>query len=99
MAFEIRLNEDARADLTEAVEWYETQKKGLGMHFFQTVSDTRDKITINPTHYGTYFQNCRDVAFAKFPFEIVFQIQENAIAVIAIFDTRKNEFNLTRRMQ
>jgi hypothetical protein len=59
VAFKLLFKEEARAEITEAFNWYEFQSVGLGLKFRKEVDNCLKRIEINPTHFQVVHNNLR----------------------------------------
>jgi len=75
----------ASEELAAAVRWYETQRPGLGVDFFDAVVEALDRIAAHPeagaTAFGTI--NARRMLVAGFPYQVVYRLGTEDIRVIA----------------
>lgn len=89
MKHRLLLKEEATRDVQQAVNFYESQRIGLGIEFLHELKTYLDKITENPGMFRTIeskqFANLR-----RFPFKIVFQVRGDLITVFSIFHHSRN---------
>ena len=57
---------DAELDITEASEWYESQRKGLGLEFIEAVNEGLDLIRQFPQGCQVVYKNARRLVCADF---------------------------------
>ena len=91
MTYNIIISATARTEEAEAYLYYEEKSEGLGERFLSEVQSTLKQIAENPTFY-TYCDPrriLRDVALPKFPFVIIYEMEDNKIIVTNIHHTRK----------
>lgn len=91
MTYKIIISATARQEEAEAYLYYEDKSEGLGERFLSEVQTTLYQIAENPTFY-TYCDSTktiRDLALPKFPFVIIYEINEDEIIVTNIHHTRK----------
>ena len=101
MIYSYKVRDEAVEQLVEAVIWYEKQKEGLGIFFKTKFYDKLDLICNYPLHYKASYKEYHEALTEKFPFLIVYSIDEKIkhITVIAIFHTSRNpkkKFKRTR---
>jgi len=101
MAYPFIINEEAIKELTEAFLWYEEQQSGLGKEFRTEVHNKLDKVCHNPLHYKISYKNFHEALIERFPFLIVYFIDEKnkLIIVTAIFHTSRNPRNKYKRIR
>lgn len=89
----------AKADLREAMDWYEARKPGLGRSFFVSVEATLSSIRENPRIYPRVAPAVRRAATTdRFPFGIFYRIDGDTIRVIAILHNARNPEHWKRRI-
>ncbi len=86
-------------DLKESMDWYDLQKSGLGLVFFEFVQIKLDQIKENPTHYGLRFKNVRVALVDKFPFKIFYEIFPEKIVVYTFYHTSRNPKRVIKRLK
>jgi len=92
--YDLRISEAARIDLQESSFWYDEQKAGLGKEFQTEVFTTLKYIQRTPLIYAIRFSG--KFHFAKvnrFPFLIVYEIENSVVIINAIFHTSKKPGN------
>jgi plasmid stabilization system protein ParE len=80
----IRTAQPASEELTAAVQWYERQRPGLGVEFFDAILGTIDRISETPDaglSFGTL--DARRMLVAKFPYQIVYRVSAEEIRILA----------------
>lgn len=97
MKYKLLVKAEAIQDMTEAFEWYENKRKGLGSEFLEEVNDYFEGITQNPQLYKSY-RNQRVAVMHRFPYKIVYEIEhEESIVVYAVYHDKRNPEKLTAR--
>lgn len=92
MSFTLIIDRDALFDISHAAEWYEFQKKGLGIRFKKQVKRQISALKQNPFLFPIRYHEIRCRKIEKFPFLIHYQIDDLAelVTVYAIFHTSRN---------
>jgi hypothetical protein len=87
MAFKIIYANEVYIDLQEAVDFYNSRKKWLSAHFFETVKIQIARIKSNPHGYQIRYDDVRCAPVDIFPYTIHYKIftEINIIKVIAVF--------------
>ncbi len=83
------INPEAEADLEEARDWYEFQRVGLGLEFLDRVGEAFGQIRQNPLLHGKVFEDLRIALVRRFPYAVIYQVDEAQITVIAVYHTRR----------
>ena len=65
MKYKLLVKTEAIHDMTEAFDWYENKRTGLGAEFLDEVGECYDRITQNPEHYKPP-QRSTDISHASF---------------------------------
>lgn len=80
---------EARQDIVDAYDWYEEQKQGLGEQFLKQFRTTCNDILIAPTGYQ-HFNNYRQIPMHLFPYVVLYEMMEETIVVLAVFNTHQH---------
>ena len=90
MKFTIAFSKVASNDLREATEWYEDKKKGLGIELLEEVKDKIKFIQENPLSFPIRFEESRSVSLKRFPYKIIFLVEEDIVRVMAIYHHKRD---------
>ena len=98
--YEIVVLRAAKIDLEEIIDWYESQKIGLGLNFFREVQEMFSRLTINPLVYQENFLFVRKAVLFKYPYSIFYAVNEVdlEIEILAILHQRINPVELQKRI-
>ena len=75
---------EAKAELDDAVEYYELQAKGLGATFKSFAKSTIKRVSTFPIAWTIIKPNIRRCIMHKFPYNVLYSIEEDCILIIAI---------------
>ena len=93
MSNHLIITEIAEEHILEACNYYETQLPGLSERFLAELNVAYNKISSNPEYYSYISTNpddkYRDIALYKFPFVVIFEIVNNDVIVVAVFNTHR----------
>lgn len=81
---QVSIHELAAKEFDEAIEWYELQSKGLGERFKKSVIVQVNNIKMNPKWYLKEKDNIYKAYIPKFPYKILFTIDNENIIIWAI---------------
>jgi hypothetical protein len=84
MSFNLAVQSEAIFDIQQAFEWYESRKTGLGFEFIEEVESAYEKITSQPFHYVAVNEQFRRIKINRFPYILVYEIEESVIVVNAV---------------
>ena len=92
MAHKIVITPFAHKDEYEAYTWYEKQHTGLGDELLKELETAYLKIANNPEHYSFIDErkDLRDFLIHRFPYLIVFRLNENGVEIIAVHHAKKH---------
>lgn len=89
----VRFLTPASIELTDAIGYYEDQRPGLGYELLSEVEAAIDKIVQFPNAWTLLSKRTRRILLKRFPFGILYQVQEDEIIVAAVMDLRRNPTN------
>ena len=80
---------DARTELLEARNWYESKRLGLGSEFLAEVRRCVASVVQSPERFARVpklakVRNIRQATVGRFPFSIIYRLQAEQIAILAI---------------
>lgn len=84
------IKEEAKLDITDGFEWYESKQQKLGGKFKTQVRKAFKTILGNPKGYQIVTGNYRQATISKFPYVIVFEVFESEVVAYAVFHTRQD---------
>jgi len=86
----IIIRPEAEADIKDAYDWYEAQRKGLGEGFLLCIEEALSRASRNPEIYSIIYKEVRRVLIHRFPFGVFFLEEEDSISVLAVLHARRN---------
>ncbi|HQD11311.1 MAG TPA: type II toxin-antitoxin system RelE/ParE family toxin [Chitinophagales bacterium] len=87
----IEIQEEARIELREALIWYDEQQDGLAADLLFEIRKSISEIIKYPTRNKITFNQRREAFVNRFPYKIVYTIENNSIIVIyAFFHSSRN---------
>ena len=91
MSFQVILKLEAHQDIFEAILWYESKREGLGKEFYAEVEKVKKILSINPTIFEIkYRSKVRLVRTERFPYIVVYVINDNNVVILAIVSTHRH---------
>jgi plasmid stabilization system protein ParE len=99
MAFKIIFKSLAYNDIDEAVEWYESNSKGLGKRFLHEIELLLLRISASPFNYRVYHKTVRRILFNKFPYKIYYVVHQDTIVVLGIYHGKRSKAFVNRRLK
>ncbi|HCR74905.1 MAG TPA: plasmid stabilization system [Chryseobacterium sp.] len=89
MIYEIIIQEEAGLEILEAYIYYGNAQKGLGEKFMKQLNKYFVRIQNHPKHFEIK-KNYREAFVQKFPYLIIFDIIDNKIIILSVFNTHQN---------
>jgi hypothetical protein len=80
----------ARAELAEAVSYYNTQSEGLGYDFAAEVRRTLERIVQYPDAWTLLSRRTRRCRTNRFPYGVIYQFRADALLIVAIMHLSRN---------
>lgn len=87
----------AQAEMADAVDWYELQQAKLGKRFVSCVDKLFTIILKNPFQFSEKTPPFREAIVDKFPYLVIYQINNNEIIIYSVFHTSQNPENWQKR--
>jgi plasmid stabilization system protein ParE len=89
--YKIKIEPEAQRDIQESINWYNSQKKGLGRQFLKTVKDEINILARNPK-FQIRYDTVHCMPIKKYPFTVHYTINTELSQVIirAIFHNSLN---------
>jgi hypothetical protein len=79
----------ANQDIAEAVNWYESQRAGLGTRFFEDLDHVLSRIEVSREQFPLVHRDAYRALLRRFPFGIFFTKYQDRTLVIAVVDLRR----------
>jgi hypothetical protein len=91
---------EAGEELFAAAAWYDDQRPGLGDEFLSAIDDVLGRVAVAPLSYpqDRFDERARRALVARFPFAIVFVVQDGEIRVIAFVHAKRLPDYWTKRV-
>lgn len=80
----------AHLEFHDSISYYESEQKGLGKKFELEVKSSILRIQNYPKMYSKINKSVRKCIIHKFPFNILYSVEDNFIVVIAIAHHHRN---------
>lgn len=90
MNYALVFRPEARDELDEAYNWYESQQSGLGDNFLEKVDEALERICQMPESYPVVYRDVRRAVIQGFPYIVYYRIVSSRAIVTAIFHGRRN---------
>ncbi len=80
---------EARTEVRESTEFYDTHLDGLGLRFLEAVERTVDRISSNPNAGAPLADGFRRSIVSGFPFSIIYRPWEDSVYLVAVAHHRR----------
>ncbi len=92
MSYTVIFLSRALQELTEAWEWYENRKSGLGDEFKDRLINRVKNIKSYPERFPERKKAFREIKLKTFPYLIIYKIdnKRKVIAIVSVFHTSRN---------
>ena len=94
----VRLLAAARAELKDAVVWYDNQAPGTGTQFLKTVLEAMRTIEQRPQTWPRIVKSTQKYVLRRFPYNIVFEIDGDDLIIIAVAHHRRRSSSSATRL-
>jgi plasmid stabilization system protein ParE len=75
---------DAEVEFLEAIQFLDERQDGLGLEFAREVYSTIQRILYSPNSWPIYFGNNRRCFAHRFPYSIIYRVEDDHIIVWAV---------------
>lgn len=90
MGYDIILHPLAETEMWDATDWYDSQKDDLGKQFAAEMDFVVSAIQRMPNRFPLVFDQKRAALFRRFPYRVIFTIDDNTIIIIGIFHMHRH---------
>jgi plasmid stabilization system protein ParE len=97
MNYQLIISPEAELDIQNAFEWYEQRDSGVGSEFVRAVDSCLALIERNPSAYPVVYRQARRLLIRRFPYGVIYLVEENFITVIACYHVKRNPKQWQRR--
>jgi plasmid stabilization system protein ParE len=97
MPRELIFTPEAEIDLSEAYDWYEGRRVGLGEEFLSSVEACLEGIKRFPAMYAVVHDDFRRALIRRFPYAVLYEHTEIVVTVYAVFHTSRDPDKWRRR--
>lgn len=93
----ILFTQAARADLVDALRWYDTHAPQVAPQFRDALRAAVNRISENPKQFPPAFKSTRRALLRRFPYIVVFRELDDAVYIVAVFHTSRDPLIWQRR--
>ncbi len=92
MPYKIKITPTAFNDLQKAIEYYNSEQKGLGKKFHASVKTMFAQLIKVPASGSFMYDTVRYRVMHKYPYIILYELSDNNINIYRIFNTSQEPF-------
>ena len=89
-SFKIIISEKADKEFSDALKYYENERKGLGAEFEKEINAIVSLLSEKPLLFPRKYKRYREAIVNKFPFFVVYEITISHVIVYSFFHTSRN---------
>ncbi len=93
MSRELIVGPAAEADLQSAFEWYERQRRGLGLEFLIAIDDAYRAISQRPESFPLVLHRMRRAIINRFPYFVFYSADASLVTVHAVLHHKRHPRN------
>jgi plasmid stabilization system protein ParE len=93
------LTEEAVRDIEVSFQYYQEKQSGLGERFLAHIEEVIHLISQNPEICPTSFKTVRQATVNRFPFVVLYEIEEKHIVVYSVFHTSQHPIKKVKRIR
>ena len=97
--YQIIITNKAIKDVEKAKEWYDNQQEDLGTKFADYIFECIYEISKHPLFYPNKHKFTREKFVKKYPYLIIYSIEENILFVLRVFPCKTNPKNKYRSLK
>lgn len=99
MKYSINFVPEAHLDIENAISWYNEKKPGLGNEFEKEIQSSLKTLSDNPKIFNIkYGMEVRRAPIKRFPFIIIYIIDNHDVIILSIFNTNMNPERWKRKI-
>jgi toxin ParE1/3/4 len=72
----------ASADVSDAFDWYEQERPGLGGEFLQELDRTIERIRSGPQQYQIKYRVLRSAKLRRFPYRVFYREADDHVVIV-----------------
>lgn len=94
----VQILRSASQDLLEGFRFYESQEKGLGVYFLDSLFSDIDSLIIYAGIHPIFHMQYHRMLAKRFPFAVCYRVENDTIWVHAVLDCRRNPAWIRQRL-
>jgi len=74
----------AEKELNDAIDYYESCARNLGLEFLDEVEDSFNSISSSPSTWAAAADTCQRFLLKRFPYAVIYREEKTVIEILAI---------------
>ena len=83
---------EAREELFEAAEYYDSESPGLGASFLGTVQRALEHILLHPESSPVARGKARIKSLPRFPYSLIYSLRDDGVRILAVMNQKRRPF-------
>ena len=88
--YRLVITDAAVSDIVQGKSWYDEKQENLGDRFVDKIFQPIRKIHRHPNVYPSKYKHTREMYVRKFPYVIIYSIEEDVIFILRVFACKQN---------
>jgi plasmid stabilization system protein ParE len=97
-SYRLVIQREADSELTEAAQWYEERRRGLGGEFLDEYAELTARLRRNPYLFARILGEARRALFHRFPYSLIYEIHDREVVILACFHEHRDPKEWQRRL-
>ena len=89
-SYEIIILERVIDEITDTIDYYNKNLKGLGIEFKKEIFKIIELIQLNPYLFQVKFSRFREAVMRRFPYVIIYVIERQTVIIVSVFHVKRN---------
>jgi plasmid stabilization system protein ParE len=89
----------AKAELVDAIDYYNTESEGLGYEFAAEVKRTIERIVQYPHAWSPISERTRRCRTKRFPYGVIYHVRDDIILIVAVMHLHRNPESWKARLR
>jgi plasmid stabilization system protein ParE len=86
----LTIRPEAAAEITEARDWYERRRPGLGDDFVAALAKLLGTVRSNPMAFPAIYGDVHRAILSRFPYAVYYRLDAEAVIVLAVIHARRH---------
>ncbi len=92
MSVSFSFTPEARTELLEAIQYYESESLGLGAAFLSSVNEGIEQLLVFPEAAPVLYGKVRRKTIRRFPYNLLYSVRERDIRILAVMNQKRRPF-------